>query len=318
MLTIKLPDGSEKHFEKPTNGIEIAESIGENLAKAAVAIEIDGKQRDLSDEISNDAMVSIITLKSDAGLEIMRHTLTAQVLARAVKNLYPNSKLAIGPTVTDGFYYDFEIDKQLSIDDLPKIEEEMKKIIVFGGGQVGSSVAKILSDDGNDITLVDYDKDVLSDLREKMDIKTIHGLASYPSVQKLADAENSDMIIAVTGSDEVNMAACHVAKSIYNVPKRIARLRAKEYLRDEDDFDKSAFSIADIFISFLSSKADDPRYVFIVLSLSGVINTKHSPLLLLSSLEMNVSTPDLLRHSIKFFPDSSSETFPEKQTLSLY
>ena len=129
MLTIKLPDGSEKHFEKPTNGIEIAESIGENLAKAAVAIEIDGKQRDLSDEISNDAMVSIITLNSEAGLEIMRHTLTAQVLARAVKNLYPNSKLAIGPTVTDGFYYDFEIDKQLSIDDLPKIEEEMKKII---------------------------------------------------------------------------------------------------------------------------------------------------------------------------------------------
>ncbi|MAC91666.1 MAG: threonine--tRNA ligase [Woeseiaceae bacterium] len=128
-MTIKLPDGSEKHFEKPTNGIEIAESIGENLAKAAVAIEIDGKQRDLSDEISNDAMVSIITLNSEAGLEIMRHTLTAQVLARAVKNLYPNSKLAIGPTVTDGFYYDFEIDKQLSIDDLPKIEEEMKKII---------------------------------------------------------------------------------------------------------------------------------------------------------------------------------------------
>ena len=129
MLTIKLPDGSEKHFEKSTNGIEIAESIGENLAKAAVAIEIDGKQHDLSDEISNDAMVSIITLNTDAGLEIMRHTLTAQVLARAVKNLYPNSKLAIGPTVTDGFYYDFEIDKQLSIDDLPKIEEEMKKII---------------------------------------------------------------------------------------------------------------------------------------------------------------------------------------------
>ena len=79
----------------------------------------------------------------------------------------------------------------------------MKKIIVFGGGQVGSSVAKILSDDGNDITLVDYDKDVLSDLRDKMDIKTIHGLASYPSVQKLADAENSDMIIAVTGSDVI-------------------------------------------------------------------------------------------------------------------
>ena len=122
----------------------------------------------------------------------------------------------------------------------------MKKIIVFGGGQVGSSVAKILSDDGNDITLVDYDKDVLTALKENIDIKTIHGLASYPSVQKLADAENSDMVIAVTGSDEVNMAACHIAKSLFNVPKRIARLRANEYLRDEDNFDKSFFSISEV------------------------------------------------------------------------
>ena len=122
----------------------------------------------------------------------------------------------------------------------------MKKIIVFGGGQVGSSVAKILSDDGNDITLVDYDKDVLDDLKEKMDIKTVHGLASYPSIQKIADAENSDMIIAVTGSDEVNMAACHIAKTVYKVPKRIARLRANEYLRMEEGFDKSSFSINDV------------------------------------------------------------------------
>ena len=94
-----------------------------------MAIEIDGEQRDLTDQISSDAAISIITLNSEAGLEIMRHTLTAQVLARAIKNLYPSSKLAIGPTVEDGFYYDFEIDEMLSIDDLPKIEDEMKKII---------------------------------------------------------------------------------------------------------------------------------------------------------------------------------------------
>ena len=122
----------------------------------------------------------------------------------------------------------------------------MKKIIGFGGGQVGSSVAKILSDDGNDITLVDYDKNVLELLQEKMDIRTIHGLASHPSIQKLADAENSDMVIAVTGSDEVNMAACHISKSIFNVPKRIARLRANEYLRVEDGFDKKNFSINEV------------------------------------------------------------------------
>mgnify|MGYP001409293654 FL=1 len=122
----------------------------------------------------------------------------------------------------------------------------MKKIIVFGGGQVGSSVAKILSDDGNDITLVDVDKSVLENLKEQIDIKTIHGLASHPSIQRLADAENSDMVIAVTGNDEVNMAACHVAKNIFNVPKRIARLRANEYLNDEDGFEKKFFSINDV------------------------------------------------------------------------
>ena len=82
MVTIKLPDGSEKLFESPTNGLEIAESIGANLAKAAVAINIDGLQHDLSDQITNDAKVSLITINSDEGIEIMRHTLTAQVLAR--------------------------------------------------------------------------------------------------------------------------------------------------------------------------------------------------------------------------------------------
>ncbi|GIS46230.1 MAG: potassium transporter inner membrane associated protein [Gammaproteobacteria bacterium] len=122
----------------------------------------------------------------------------------------------------------------------------MKKILVFGGGQVGSSVAKILSDDGNDITLVDYDKDVLNKLKENIDIKTIHGLASYPSIQKMADAENCDMVIAVTGSDEVNMAACHVAKTVFNIPRRIARIRANEYLHETNGFDKKTFSINDV------------------------------------------------------------------------
>ena len=83
----------------------------------------------------------------------------------------------------------------------------MKKIIVFGGGQVGSSVAKILSDDGNDITLVDYDKEVLTALKEEIDIKTIHGLASYPSVQKLADAENSDNFLPDNGPSGRTVAA---------------------------------------------------------------------------------------------------------------
>ena len=142
MVTIKLPDGSEKLFESPTNGLEIAESIGANLAKAAVAINIDGLQHDLSDQITNDAEVSLITINSDEGIEIMRHTLTAQVLARAVKNLYPKARLAIGPTIEDGFYYDFFFENQLSIEDLPKIELEMQKIITSGAPIDKSLVSK--------------------------------------------------------------------------------------------------------------------------------------------------------------------------------
>lgn len=142
MVTIKLPDGSEKLFESPTNGLEIAESIGANLAKAAVAINIDGLQHDLSDQITNDAKVSLITINSDEGIEIMRHTLTAQVLARAVKNLYPKARLAIGPTIEDGFYYDFFFENQLSIEDLPKIELEMQKIITSGAPIDKSLVSK--------------------------------------------------------------------------------------------------------------------------------------------------------------------------------
>ena len=129
MVTIKLPDGSKKNFNKPTNGLEIAVSIGANLAKAAVAVNINGIQHDLSDQINDDAEVSLITINSEEGIEIMRHTLTAQVLARAVKNLYPKAKLVIGPTIENGFYYDFLFEDQLSVDDLPKIEKEMQKII---------------------------------------------------------------------------------------------------------------------------------------------------------------------------------------------
>ncbi|MEL0232580.1 MAG: threonine--tRNA ligase, partial [Hyphomicrobiales bacterium] len=97
-------------------------------AKAAIAVSVNGIQKDLCDPIVEDSKVSIITIDSDEGLEIMRHTLTAQVLARAVKNLYPNAKLAIGPTINDGFYYDFEFVESISPDDLEKIEKEMHKI----------------------------------------------------------------------------------------------------------------------------------------------------------------------------------------------
>ena len=89
MVKITFPNGKSKKYETGITGIEVAKDISASLAKEAVAILINGNQKDLSDPIIEDSPISIITLKDDAGLEIMRHTLTAQVLARAVKNLYP-------------------------------------------------------------------------------------------------------------------------------------------------------------------------------------------------------------------------------------
>ena len=128
-MKITLPDNSSRELPEGSSGYDLAKDIGPGLAKSAVAVSVDGVQRDLHDVIEGDASVSIITIDSDEGIEIMRHTLTAQVLARAIKNLYPNSKLAIGPTIDDGFYYDVESEKSISSDDLSKIEDEMKKII---------------------------------------------------------------------------------------------------------------------------------------------------------------------------------------------
>mgnify|MGYP001968589932 FL=1 len=128
-MKIILPDNSSRELPEGSSGYDLAKDIGPGLAKSAVAITVDGVQKDLHDEINTDSSVSIITIDSDEGLEIMRHTLTAQVLARAIKNLYPKSKLAIGPTIEDGFYYDVESEEVISSDDLNKIEEEMKKII---------------------------------------------------------------------------------------------------------------------------------------------------------------------------------------------
>ena len=131
-MKITLPDGSIRELAEGSSGLDLASDIGPGLAKAAIAVKVNGVQKDLSDSIEHDSEVSIITIDSDEGLEIMRHTLTAQVLARAVKNLYPESKLAIGPTIADGFYYDFDFKKAISPDDLTSIENEMKKIISNG------------------------------------------------------------------------------------------------------------------------------------------------------------------------------------------
>ena len=128
-MKLTLPDKSVKELPNGVTGLDVAMSIGPGLAKSAIAVNIDGEQKDLSDPINADCSLSVITLDSAEGLEIMRHTTAAQVLALAIKSIYPDSKLAIGPTIADGFYYDFHTEDSTSTEDLPRIEEEMRKII---------------------------------------------------------------------------------------------------------------------------------------------------------------------------------------------
>jgi len=122
----------------------------------------------------------------------------------------------------------------------------MKKIAVLGGGQVGSSLAKILTDDGNDITLIDTNSSVLEDLQDDNDIKTIHGNASSPSILEQAEVRDCDILIATTASDEVNLVSCHLAKKMFNVPTVIARLRNSEFQVSASGFDLDLFSIDSI------------------------------------------------------------------------
>jgi len=128
MVAITLPDGSVRDFEGPVTGLELAADISKSLAKAALAVRVDGTLRDVYLPIETDARVEIITRDSDDGLELLRHD-AAHVLAEAVKELYPETQVTIGPTIDNGFYYDFARDEPFTPEDLEKIEARMREIV---------------------------------------------------------------------------------------------------------------------------------------------------------------------------------------------
>lgn len=128
MVKITLKDGSVREVEQGASIIEIAKSISGRLAKEAVVGEVNGQLVDLSYKIEEDVALNILRFEDAEGKETFRHS-SAHILARAVKKLYPNAKLAIGPAIDNGFYYDFDVDKNFTPEDLVKIEKEMKNII---------------------------------------------------------------------------------------------------------------------------------------------------------------------------------------------
>ena len=130
MITVRLPDGSTRELDDGATGRDLAASIGRRLAKAAVAAIVDGDPVDLGTPLPDGAEVAVITEDSDAGRAVLRHS-TAHVLAQAVLELWPGAHYAIGPSIADGFYYDFELPggATFSDDDLGRIEEKMRAIM---------------------------------------------------------------------------------------------------------------------------------------------------------------------------------------------
>ena len=128
MVVVTLPDGSKREYADAVTVGEIAASIGAGLAKAALAGKVDGKLVDLSHKVTADAAVSIITGRDPEGLEIIRHS-TAHLMAQAVKELFPEAQVTIGPAIENGFYYDFSYSRPFTPEDLQKIEERMDELV---------------------------------------------------------------------------------------------------------------------------------------------------------------------------------------------
>src|SRR5258706_5111164 len=127
MVAITLPDGSVRQFEKPVTVGEVADSIGPGSAKAAIGGKVDGKLVDVSHTIPNDAKLAIVTDGDPEGLDMIRHS-TAHLLAYAVKELFPDAQVTIGPVIENGFYYDFAYKRPFTPEDLAAIEKRMAEL----------------------------------------------------------------------------------------------------------------------------------------------------------------------------------------------
>ncbi|MBN2404107.1 MAG: TGS domain-containing protein, partial [Coriobacteriia bacterium] len=127
-ITVKLPDGSEKTVPEGSTVLDVAESIGPRLAQAALAGRVDDALVDIDTVVRDDQTVAIITDRSPEALDILRHS-AAHVMAEAVKALFPEASFGIGPPVEDGFYYDFDVDRPFTPEDLEAIEERMRQIV---------------------------------------------------------------------------------------------------------------------------------------------------------------------------------------------
>lgn len=173
MISVKLPDGSERSLEDGSSGLDLAENISKSLAKKSVAMVLDGTLTDLKNPLHDGAAVEIVTRDDERALELIRHD-AAHVMAEAVQELFPGTQVTIGPVIEDGFFYDFARDEPFTLDDLPKIEARMKQIIQRNAPfskQVWSreDTAKAFADMGED-----YKVELLDAIPEGEDVNIYH------------------------------------------------------------------------------------------------------------------------------------------------
>jgi threonyl-tRNA synthetase len=160
MPVITLPDGSTRAFDQPVSIMQIAEAIGPGLARNTLAGRIDGVRVDACDLVTEDAKIEIITPKDDDGLEIIRHS-CAHLLGHALKQLYPDVKMAIGPTIENGFYYDIDLDQRLTEDDLDSIQKRMLQLAKTDYAVVKETVSWQQAFDAFDARNEPYKKEIL-------------------------------------------------------------------------------------------------------------------------------------------------------------
>lgn len=177
-IKIKFPDGSVKEFEKGVTGFHIAESISKRLAEEALAIKINGKVRELNVPINEDAEVKILTFDDDEGKEVYWHS-SSHLMAHAIQSLHPEAKFGVGPAIENGFYYDFDINTQLSDEDLKKIEEKMITIAgenhPFQRVELPKEKAVEFFSKKND----QYKLEILSELDDQNDVISIYNEGDF-------------------------------------------------------------------------------------------------------------------------------------------
>jgi threonyl-tRNA synthetase len=204
MPAITLPDGSERRFDGPVTGTTVAASIGPGLAKAALAMKLDGKLVDLSTEIVNDSRVVFVTRRDEDALELIRHD-TAHVLAEAVQTLFPGTQVTIGPSIENGFYYDFARDEPFTTADFAAIEAKMREIvakaepfirsehdrdeaIAFFEAKGESYKAELIHDLGADQTITFYSQGDWIDLCRGPHMRTTADVGNAFKLMKVAGA----------------------------------------------------------------------------------------------------------------------------------